>query len=448
MSIKIKSIAQNSSAFKAGLRKGDRIISINGKSIHDSLDFTYWSACDTLAVRVIRENKEHRFTFLRTPGDQMGVIVSDSMIRRCANRCVFCFIDQLPKGMRKSLYIKDEDYRHSFFNGNYITLTSLSKKDLDKIITYHLSPLYVSVHATDPVVRKKMLRNSRADRIVEQLRTLEHHGIQFHTQIVVCPGINDNTVLRKTIKRLLAFKRGLLSVAVVPVGLTKYHMSHIQPISGQDALKICTMTQKISEDDKKRFGFRRLFLADELFLKAQLPIPTMNYYENFPQIENGIGLIREVLEDWKETKSTLIQGKKGRYTRSSRMNCLLVTSVSAQQYIQSIAQEIMNFFNTVSITVVAVRNAFFGESVTVAGLLTARDIITVAKKQTESFDMVVVPSVILNYKNVTLDGFSIERMAKNIGCPVMAVDSISQLISCFRKKRKSNKSPNPFSINS
>jgi putative radical SAM enzyme (TIGR03279 family) len=335
--------------------------------------------------------------------------------------------------LRKSLYLKDEDYRHSFLHGNYITLTGITKKEMNKIIRTGLSPLYISVHATDPAVRIRMLNNRKAGDILAQLGKLENSGIAFHTQIVVCPGMNDGKVLKKTVHDLLAFKEGLLSVAVVPVGITKHRKNHLRPVSSQDARSICSMVETLSEQDKRYTGRRRLFIADEFLLKAGFDIPERSYYEEYPQIENGVGLLSLLINEWKKVRVTLrkritkVQHSTTKLSSSQRKRYLILTSASAQPFIGEIITELNRLQNKVALTVEPVMNNFFGDTVTVAGLLAAHDIIQTVKKTDTQWDSIVLPGIVLNYRGYTLDGFSPARIAKKLKAEVTVVNNISGL---------------------
>jgi putative radical SAM enzyme (TIGR03279 family) len=424
-----------SPAFKSGLRKNDIIIAVNGESVKDELDFTFYTACENIEIQVRRKSKVNDFVINRKSGEFLGVEFARTPIRHCRNKCIFCFIDQLPAGMRKRLYVKDEDYRHSFLNGNYITLTSLSVNEMNRIIKLGLSPLYVSVHATVPAIRRRMLNNPNAGRIMEQLKELQDNGIAFHTQIVVCPGINDGPVLEKSIHDLLTFKESLLSIAVVPVGLTKHRKTIIRPVSRRMALQVCNTVVAMGEKDKEMTGYRRLFIADEFLLMGGITIPSHTYYEDYPQIENGVGLIRLLLQEWVSVKEKLQRKRcnttSGKAKRNRRY--LLLTSVSAKPFLEMIANELVQFFKNINIIVEPVINRFFGESVTVAGLITARDILSSIKKNDRKIDEVIFPKVILNYNGYTLDGFSVGRIIKNTGVHVEAVENLSHLVEHISK---------------
>ncbi|MCX7726775.1 MAG: DUF512 domain-containing protein [Chitinispirillaceae bacterium] len=428
MSVTVCKIAKNSPFYRAGIRKGDKIFTINGEEIKSELDFFFFSAASSLEIETFRKNTILKFNVNRKEGAPSGIYIEEGPIKRCTNRCIFCFIDQMPKGLRKSLYIKDEDLRLSLLNGNYVTLSSFKKDDLENIARISLSPLYISVHATDNKVRREMLGNSKAPDIMEQLTFLAENGIKFHTQIVVCPNYNDRDVLKKTVIDLLSFDESLLSIAVVPVGLTKFRKNRITPVNSSIAKEICNMIEKIGEKALKRDGIRKVFLADEFFIKAGREIPELSYYEDFPQIENGVGIVRQFLDQWEKAKKRIISLSKLKKMPKKRI--IVVTSVLASMFVDKVVKEIISLSKDREIILVPVVNYFFGESVTVAGLLTATDVIKQVKKISKSshFDEVILPAVMFNYSGFTLDGYSVKRIEKSLGIKTRVVSSVEEIV--------------------
>jgi len=427
--VTVRSISASSPFYRAGLRRGDVIISINGEKIVWELDFLFLAADEFLRLEVRRGGKRMELEVRRRPGDFTGVQLVERPVRRCANRCIFCFIDQMPAGLRSSLYVKDEDLRFSLLNGNYVTMSSLRKTDLDHIVRIGLSPLYVSVHATDTVVRRRMLCNNKAPDIMEQLSFLASGGIMFHTQIVVCPSWNDGKTLEKSIRDLMSLGDAVRSIAVVPVGLTRFRSFELEPVDRMAAEAVCRRLVPLSDRYMRRDGLRRLFLADEFFVKAHLPIPDATYYGDYPQIENGVGLVRTLFESWSEARERAGRLRR-RCARVRQKRRLLVTSVSAAPYLSAIAGEFMELRPEITVTVLPIINLFFGETITVAGLLTASDIIRQVKRTArgDSVDGIIVPSVIFNHAGYTLDGFSAARISKKIEMPVLIMDSIGELL--------------------
>jgi len=355
----------------------------------------------------------------------------------------------MPKGLRRSLYIKDEDFKHSFLNGNYVTLTSASPEDLRRIASIGLSPLFISVHATEREVRAALLGNRRIPDVREQLAFLRDCGIAFHTQVVICPGINDGAVLRRTIDNLFGYVESLLSIAVVPVGLTRFRKKPLTPVDKNMAISICRDMGIVSERMKVRDGVRKLFVADEFFIRAGLPIPPVSYYEDYPQIENGVGLVRQLLQEGAKVKRQLrgrIPCRDGNLfisaqasqppavTRpSKRQNPkkrLVITGCSAFPYVKKVFDDIGSYTNKI-FDVCPVPNRYFGESVTVTGLLTAADVIRTIKELSIStkYHEVILPRVMFNHSGYTLDGYSSTRIEKTVKLPLRVVETIEEAIN-------------------
>jgi len=429
--LKVKSVARLSPFFLSGVTKGDIITAIDGHEISDELDFHFYSAASDFEMEIVRKERQLKIRVERSEGSFSEIEFYENPINCCRNRCIFCFIDQMPKGLRRGLYIKDEDFKHSFLNGNYVTLSGAKQADLDKMAQIGLSPLFISVHVTDSAIRKKMLGIANAPDIMEQLRFLAADRIAFHTQIVLCPGYNDGDVLKNTIEDLFSFGETLLSIAVVPVGLTNHRKVPLQPVTCAVARDVIALVTGLSEIHLAQDKARRLFLADEFFIKAGETIPGRDYYEEYPQIGNGVGLIRQRLDEWKKYRRkfaslTITPVKKPK-------SHLVITSVSAKAYIEKMVSDAMKVhpLYPAVFTVESVKNRFFGEMVTVAGLMTAGDVIRtikIAMKQA-SFDRVILPRIMFNYAGKTLDGFSPERISKAAGLPVVVAESVEEMLT-------------------
>lgn len=425
--VRIKNIPAHSPFCRIGLKKGDRIKSVNGEEISDELDFRFFAADNLLSIIVERDRKVLRFLVERNEGEFLDLEFYENPINRCVNHCIFCFIDQMPPGLRKNLYIKDEDFKYSFLNGNYVTLSGASSKDLEKVVKLGISPLYISVHATDTAVRNKMLGNRKAPSIMEQLKFLKKSGVRFHTQIVVCRGYNDGPVLHKTVKDLFSFKDSLLSVAVVPVGLTRFRKIQLQEFERQSALSLCREITRFSDEFALRSGTRKLFLADEFFIKAGLSIPVKKYYEDYPQIENGVGLVRQLQEEWKSFKRKMRLSGPAKRVKVRKL--LVLTSISAYPFINAVLKEGQKLIGNLDLAIIPVINQFFGEKVTVAGLLTAEDVIRTVRENCNSRKnlRLILPGAMFNYANYTLDGFSAERIGKMLSMKVVVADSLEDV---------------------
>ncbi len=420
----VRAAARGLPAWTCGLRKGDEVLSVNGEPVPDEIDFRFAAAQPRARIAAKRAGKMISLDLVRPDNSELGVAFADTAVARCSNHCVFCFIDQMPPGLRASLYVKDEDANHSFVNGNYVTLGAMTYAQLDHLCGLGLSPLYISVHATDPRVRQRMLGNRHIGIILDQLRFLETNGIRFHTQIVVCPGFNSGAVLTRTIEDLCTFGTGLLSIAVVPVGLTRYHRKALGPVDREEARRICEATARLGEQDLRGSGRRRVFLADELLILAGLPIPPRRYYEDYPQIENGIGLVRMLLEEW----AALKRGMTRQPPRGGKRPVLIVTSESAHPYLARVARELPAYVPKLEVRAVAAKNEFFGGGVTVAGLLAARDVVRCARTAGCRGCTVILPSVMFNCSGHTLDGFSARRIGRTLGVPVTVAASLNDMV--------------------
>jgi putative radical SAM enzyme (TIGR03279 family) len=428
--IAVRNVERGSPAYRSGMRRGDLVLSVNGEPVADELDFLFFCTAETNPVKLIRRGRPLSISLVRDSESSWGIAFSAPPIRRCGNRCIFCFIDQMPRGLRGPLYVKDEDFRHSFVYGNYVTLSTARQPDLDDIARLNLSPLYVSVHATEPGVRAAMLRNHRAPDILAQLRWLAGRGIRLHTQIVVCPGYNDGEVLDRSLRDLLRLGKNLLSVAVVPVGLTRFRTFPLKPVDREDAASIVDAVTLLSDRMAEHEAKRRVFLADEMFIKAERPVPPLPYYEDFPQIENGVGLVRMLLDDWRRVRRRIGPSIPG-VNRPGR-KVLVLTGESAFRFVKPIADKLSARFSELRVEVVAVRNEFFGHSVTVAGLLTARDIVGTARSNGTGWSAVVAPQAIFNYRGFTLDGASRPTLQKRLGTRFYCASNASDLLDIFR----------------
>ena len=393
MALAIKNVLKDSKSFFAEIKENDKIISINGNTIDNVIDFQFFSQ-DT-PFEVVFEGEEGLKKVMVKEEEDLGIVPAEHRCRICNNKCIFCFIDQNPKNLRKSIYLKDDDFVFSFFYGNFITLTNLSKNQIKRVANQKLSPLYISVHTTNPEIHKKMFRykNDNFD-ILEILKYFSSSGIEFHLQIVVVPGFNDKDELSKTLNNLLCKELKTISVGIVPVGLTKYRKSlpKIRRVSRTDAIDIL----------KRVRGKKKVFCADEIFLKAGSDIPKTEYYDSFPQLENGIGMIRKSMENWKTCKYDFI-------SEVDKLNggIIFATSLLAFEFICSIAKEINSELKKDTIKVIKIVNNFFGETVGVSGLLSGADIIQQVGLDAERL---ALPSNIFNHQGLTLDG----KRAKDI----------------------------------
>ncbi len=408
----VEEVLKGSVSEQAGIRPGDVILSINRHKIQDSLDLMFYSAEPELRVSIERNGKRMTLELSRQPGEPLGIQLKPFKIKTCKNRCLFCFVRQLPKGLRRTLYIKDEDFRMSFLYGNYITLTNLTQKDKKRILTQRLSPLYISVHSTNQEIRNRLIGNKKASDIKRELRWLAKNRIRFHTQIVLCPGYNDGEELKNTIQDLLKFYPYLLSIAVVPVGLTKYVKTSIKPVTKEVAIQSIDVIEDFQKRCMKKHGDPIVYGADELYLRAEKRFPALKYYGDFPQIENGVGMIK-----WFLTKAKRLKIPK----KLSRKRFLTITGASFYPFLREYIETLKGH---VSIDVIKVENEFFGKTVTVTGLLTGRDIIRTAVDIAHEYDVLLLPDVVLRDGNdILLDDVSLNDMEDILKMDVRVIES-------------------------
>lgn len=412
---KVREVLSGSAAASAGIEPGDRIIAVDGHSVHDILEYSFRTAGASMVFTVLKKDGGvEQIQLTRNPDDDIGISFQDltfDEIRICCNRCLFCFIEQLPPRLRRTLYVKDDDFRHSFFFGNFITLTNLEPADVDRILEQRLSPLYISVHTTDDELRCRLMGTRRAGGILEKLRQLVTGGISLHIQIVVCPGINDGPALDRTLLDLMSLGRRVESVGIVPVGLTKYqrNSAQIRPFTALEAAALIRQVQLHQLEQLNRVGERRIFLADEWYLLAQASIPDYEEYEDFPQLENGIGLVRNLWHDYEQMK---------KYLKKSRQNWskyLVLTGASGKLALQPLIADINRSMDS-QIAVMAVPSQFFGGNVTVTGLVTGEDIVRhLAGDDLSDFRKLIVPDVMLNHDNqLFLDDMSIAELRRQL----------------------------------
>jgi putative radical SAM enzyme (TIGR03279 family) len=398
--MKIRRVEENSLAEKRGLSSEDEIIEINNKFIRDIIDYRFYTAEGKLEFLVKDKKNRLKKIKIRKRSDQdLGIILKEGRYRRCPNSCIFCFVDQLPPGLRKSLYFKDEDYRLSFLHGNFITLTNLSNEDIKRIPEQRISPLYVSVHTTDDNLRKKMLSNTRIPSILSLIKELTQNRIELHTQVVLCPGINDGDYLKQTVFDLASFYPYVRSLAVVPVGLTKFreNLPRIRGVSKKYSEEIIKKVKEWQKSFRKEFNENFVYLSDEFFLKAGLDIPSARYYDDFYQIENGVGLVRKFLDDFKKEQNLFPKKLK------RKLEITLITGKLSAGVIKKIIKEKMNRIKNLMVKVVEVRNDFFGNTVTVSGLLAGLNIINALKKEKKLGEMILLPPDCVNVDGVFLD---------------------------------------------
>ncbi len=422
--VRIWDVREGSRAARAGVSAGDTLVSVNGREIRDVLDYRFYLADEKVNLSLLK-NGETPYEILinKDTYDDIGLEFETALMdekQSCRNRCVFCFIDQLPRGMRESLYFKDDDSRLSFLHGNYITLTNMTERDIERIIEMRFSPINISVHTTNPELRVKMMRNKDAGRVLSYLPRLAAAGITLRCQIVLCKGLNDGEELYRSMRELAELAPALDSVSIVPAGMTA-HREGLYPLeqyTAEQAREIISQVDAYAAECLSRLGSRLFFCADELYLRAGLPIPKEVYYEGYPQIDNGVGMLRSLSEEFyyalADTPRGLLKKKR---------TVTLVTGVAAAPLMRELAAAACEKMRRLSVRVCEVRNDFFGHSITVAGLLTGRDMLA-ALSGTSLGDEVLIPKATLRAgEDVFLCDMTRSELADALGTPVTPVES-------------------------
>jgi putative radical SAM enzyme (TIGR03279 family) len=400
--IRVTAVHPESIAAELGLGPGSELLSVNGRELEDFLDWEFLSAEEEFLLHVRQPNGEEiEFDIERPLGEPFGVSLEPPRIRRCANRCDFCFVDGLPDGLRDVLYIRDDDYRLSFRYGNFATLTNLKPHDTQRIIEYRLSPLYVSVHATDPVIRRYLLRNPMAPEIVTQLRQFAEHGIEFHTQIVMSPGVNDGPILQETLDTLYGFGPAILDCSVVPVGLTEHSKHHLvrEPTAEECRAAIDLVEQRATVARMER-GVTWAFGADELYLRAGVPLPPAEIYDGFDQVENGVGSVR-----WLQHRIEQAGLRPGELTGKH----VGVITGTAMAPLMPLVLGPLSSLTGAQFELIPVTNSLFGASVTTAGLLPGTAV-QQALRGRVGLDLVLIPGESINDEGLFIDSMSLELL--------------------------------------
>ncbi|MFW6305973.1 MAG: DUF512 domain-containing protein [Bacillota bacterium] len=402
--VDIVEVHQGSIADELGLTPGDILLNINGQTIKDYIDFKYITASDNFIVTIEKpDGQRWELDIEKAPDENLGIVLDGIIyneLKSCKNNCLFCFVKQQPMGMRQTLMMKDDDYRFSFLQGSFITLTNIDKNEMDRIIRLNLSPLYISVHTTNPQLRIEMMKNTTAGEIMHQLKTLSDNGIDFHTQIVLCPGYNDREELDNSIKDLISLYPGILSIGVVPVGLTNYRetLTDLNRYEKNEAVEVINQIERWQNYLMEKYKKNILYAADEFYFLADKEIPEYDEYNGFPQLENGIGLTRLL---WKEFSSLEIPE-----AIAEERDLGIITGILGNKALMPIIKR-LNDINNLNINTIPVKNKYFGESVTVTGLLTGGDIIMSLDSLQRIPENIIIPRIVLNERGFFLDDLSI-----------------------------------------
>ena len=421
----ITEVEQGSVAQSHGLRAGDAILSMNSEPILDEIDYQALSANTELTLRIERASgEEETLTLHKEEWEPLGLRFDEGMTlkpRTCHNQCVFCFIDQMPPGMRESLYVKDDDWRFSLMMGNYITLTNIGDAEFDRILRRHASPLYISVHTTDPALRCRMMNNRFAGDIMTRLTRLKDAGIRFHCQIVCCPGYNDGKALLRTLNDLRSLSPAALSSAVVPVGLTRFRegLAEVKPFTREGAGELLRMLAPFQEACRKEMGTTFVFPSDEFFCLSGEPVPPREWYEDYPQIENGVGLLSQLEEGMREaaTDDAETDGAE-----QPKRVLVAVTGVSAAPHMKRLTQRYAP--PNTEVRVAVIHNRYFGETITVTGLLTGGDTLDqLTADVLAGADAILISANMLRHeRDRFLDDMTLETFANRLPAPVRIVE--------------------------
>ena len=412
--MRIEQVRPDSIAEEVGLVPGDRLIKINQARVRDSLDYRYWSSEDVLELDILQANGRRVLIDVeKDPDEDLGLSLHEPPYQACANKCVFCFIHQNPKGMRKAVYFQDEDVRLTFLYGNYVTLAFASDAYLERIMVQRLSPIYVSVHATDPELRRMLLGSPKAKDIMPILRRLAESGILIETQIVLCPGLNDGAALRKTVDDLATMYPAVESISIVPVGLSEHRQGlyHLEPVTLDYARSMIDTVSAWQEELRERLGHPLVYLSDEWYLMSSTPMPPPSFYEDCPVVENGVGMVTQFETDMAEQTRSLPD------RAAEPVKTTLVTAELAKDVAKSSLVDSLNRVENVEAKLVVARNTFFGPGITVSGLLTGQDILRALEDENVG-DRVYLPQNVLNDDALLLDNMTLPALSERVGAPV------------------------------
>ena len=418
---KIVEIDDNSILLELGVEVGDEILGFNGEPMEDILDYDYYDGQNEFTINMLsKQGDKVDLEIEKLDTETMGVTLDDSVTLtpiHCKNKCAFCFVDQLPKGLRETLYVKDDDYRMSFVCGNFVTLTNVYDHELSRIIKYHLSPLYISIHATTPEIVLKLLRNPEALKTMDKVAMLAAHGIRMHTQIVMCKGYNDDQELMKTVEKLYSFYPQVATLAVVPVGLTEYRdsVTKLAQIDKETAIKTIEQIDAFN----KKVGHTFAYCSDEFYVKAGRDVPPFEYYGDFDQIENGIGLCRVFMDGIKDALKKVEPSDK-------KATIGLITGQSFKGYLKEAVKLINKKYPNVEFVIYDIINNFFGKTITVAGLITGTDI--VAQVVNPPKDIIIPSTMLREFTDTMLDGMSVKELEQKLNAKVHVNSGAEDLV--------------------
>lgn len=421
MSVTIHAVEPGSVCEKKGILPGDELLLINGHEIDDFLDYRFYMTETKLRLTFKQNGVYKVITVFKDEAQDIGLQFDNYLMSRqqsCRNKCIFCFIDQLPKGLRSSLYFKDDDSRLSFLFGNYITLTNLSEHDVQRIIDMHISPVNISVHTTNPELRVKMMKNPNAAKSLALIGRFAEAGIKINTQLVLCPGINDGAELQKTMEDLASYYPNVQMIAAVPLGVTKFreNLPQLQTYTKESAAAVLDLIEAFGDAFKKQHGVRFAFAADEFYIKAERPIPDASYYEDFEQLENGVGMCALLKQEFLDA----LQAESARTLNTSKT---IACGTAVYPLIQELADAAQAKFTGLNLYVVPVVNNFFGTTITVTGLLTGTDLIEQLKNKQLGDALILSCSMLRNEMDLFLDDTTPQQLANALHVPVIFTEN-------------------------
>jgi putative radical SAM enzyme (TIGR03279 family) len=410
----VEGVLDGSAAWEAGVRPGDILLTIDGAPVGDIIDYLFAADEPVLTLMLMRDGETITASLAMDEAEDPGLDLEGIEIRTCGNNCVFCFVSQLPRGMRRPLYLKDDDYRMSFLYGNYLTLTNMTGEDRERILRMRLTPLYISVHTTDDALRRVMLGNPRAPAIMEDLRFFARNRIEMHTQIVLCPGYNDGEELSRTVRALATLAPWVASIAVVPVGLTAHRKHELRPVGPDDARRALEAVQALATEFEEAIGDPLVYASDELYIAAGEPFPPVEAYGELAQIENGVGMVPLFLA---HADAIELPDEP-----PVAMRALTFTGTSFHPYLKDFAARLSRA--GAQLTAVGIENRFFGPSVTVAGLLTGQDVVEALRPHVPGHDVLLIPDVVLREgSELFLDDLTVGDVGRALGVRTFVIEA-------------------------
>jgi putative radical SAM enzyme (TIGR03279 family) len=415
--MRITIVEPESIAAELAIQPGDELLEINGKRVLDAIDFRFHEGQETVSLKVARGKEVVIYDIEKDEDDRIGLDFEEMKILSCGNDCIFCFVDQNPKGLRNQLYFRDGDYRLSFMYGNYTTMTNAGPAILQRIIDQRLSPQYISVHVTDYDVRRVLMGLKKDDQILDKIKLLHDNGIDMHTQIVLCPGINDGKVLGKTVTDLYQFNKQIVSLAVVPVGLTdhRFGLAELRKVDKSYATALLDQIDIWQQRFRKEIGRGFVYASDEFYITAGRAIPGPKHYDGFPQIENGVGLVRSFLQDFGK------QARKFPVRLTKKRRLIMATGTLASGFMTENLLPRLKNIKGLEVDLIATPNLLFGDSVTVAGLLSGKCLYS-SLKSVDKGDLILLPPDILNADGLFLDDMTVHHLAEQLATPVMVYE--------------------------